>query len=99
MRKRMSSFITRGQALITQGKTEEAAKIVIRGLQHYTDTVIKALQPYAKADASLIVIVLRHLADEVEKRNDCKQSVEDFSKLIVFPELEEIEKVQKINSR
>ena len=31
--------------------------------------VIKAISPYAAADAGMIVVVLRHLADEMESKN------------------------------
>lgn len=39
------------------------------GLQYYSHNVIKAISPYAAADAGMIVVVLRHLADEMESKN------------------------------
>ena len=62
---RMSSFVVRGNELITNGKTQDAMRLVERGLQYYSGNIINAISPYAKADAGLIVLVLRHLADEV----------------------------------
>ena len=69
MKPRMSSYVNRGNKLISEGKTPEAMKLVERGLQYYSERVINSLSPYAKADAGLIVLVLRHLADEVERGN------------------------------
>ena len=54
-----------------------------------------AVQPYSKADATLLVIALRYLADQVEKKNGCALAVKALSKTIEFPELEEVEKVRK----
>ena len=68
-KERMSSFIDRGNKLIAAGNTPKAMKLVENGLKHYTNKIINAISPYAKADAGLIVLVLRHLADEVEKGN------------------------------
>lgn len=72
---RMSSYVDRGNQLIANGKTPEAMKLVERGLQHYTEKIINAISPYAKSDAVLIVLVLRHLADEVER---CNPGVKDL---------------------
>ena len=66
---RMSSYVERGNKLITEGKTKEAMNLVSHGLQYYSERVINSISPYAKADAGLIVLVLRHLANEIEKNN------------------------------
>lgn len=42
-----------------------------------------------------MVIALRYLADQVEKKNGCALAVKALSKTIEFPELEEVEKVRK----
>ena len=55
--------------LIAKGKTKQAMNLVSHGLQYYSERVIDSISPYAKNDAGLIVLVLRHLADEVEKNN------------------------------
>ena len=77
------------------GKREESAKMVIQGLQYYSNKIIGAVQPYSEADATLWVIALRYLADQVEKKNGCALAVKALSKTIEFPELEEVEKVRK----
>lgn len=66
--KRMHSFIIRAQEILADGKREESAKMVIQGLQYYSNKIIGAVQPYSKADATLLVIALRYLADQVEKK-------------------------------
>ena len=97
-KERMSSYVDRGNKLIADGKTPEAMKLVERGLQHYSEKIIDAISPYAKADAGLIVMVLRHLADEVEKGNQgAKELAEGMEKCVNKPAIVEIEKVRKAN--
>lgn len=97
---RMSSYVDRGNILIADGRTPEAMKLVERGLQYYSENIINAISPYAKADAGLIVLVLRHLADEVEKNNPgAKELAEGMEKCVNMPALTEIEKVKQANRR
>lgn len=97
---RMSSFVDRGNALISQGKTPEAMKLVESGLAYYANKIIGAISPYAKADAGLVVLVLRHLADEVERNNPgAKELAEGMKKCISAPHLQETEKVKKPNRK
>jgi len=98
MKNRMQSFVDRGNILISKGKTEDAIKLISNGLQYYTNRIIKGVSPYSKADAGLLVIVLRHLADQIEKKNEgAKEFVDGMSKCLVFPELEEMERIEKAN--
>ena len=86
--------------LIAEGNTPEAMKLIERGLQYYSENIVNAISPYAKADAGLIVLVLRHLADEVERGNPgAKELYEGMKKCINAPSLTEIEKVKKANRR
>lgn len=99
-KERMSSYVDRGNQLISKGKTQEAMKLVERGLQYYSEKIINAISPYAKADAGLVVLVLRHLADEVERGNPgAKELYEGMKKCVNAPPLTEIEKVKKANRR
>ncbi len=99
-KERMSSYVDRGNKLIADGKIPEAMKLVEKGLQHYSEKIISAISPYAKADVGLIVLVLRHLADEVERGNPgAKELYEGMKKCINAPSLTEIEKVKKANRR
>lgn len=98
--KRMSSYVKRGNKLIEEGKTPEAMKLVERGLQYYSENIINAISPYAKDDAGLIVLVLRHLADEVEKNNPgAKELYEGMKNIVKAPTMVEIEKVKKANRK
>lgn len=98
MKNRMQSFVERGNNLIKKGKTNEAMLLITRGLEYYTERVIKAVSPYSKSDSGLLVIVLRHLADQIEKNNEgAKEFANEMSKCLVFPELEEIEQIEKAN--
>ncbi len=95
---RMSSFVDRGNKLIAEGKALEAMELVERGLQYYTENIIHSINPYAKADAGLIVLVLRHMADEIEKGNPGAKELHDgMKKIVKAPTLAEIEKVEKAN--
>ncbi len=97
-KERMSSFVDRGNKLIADGKTTAAMKLVERGLQYYSEKIINAISPYAKADAGLIVLVLRHLANEVERGNPgAKELAEGMEKCVNKPALTEIERVKKAN--
>ena len=99
-KQRMSSYVDRGNKLIAEGKTPQAMKLLERGLQYYSENIINGISPYAKADAGLIVLVLRHLADEVERGNPgAKELAEGMEKCVIMPHLTEIEKVKKANRR
>ena len=98
MKIRMQSFVDRGNNLIRKGMLDSAMKLMMQGFDYYSNRIIKAIQPYASADAGMLVIVLRHLADQVEKKNPgAKEFAEGMSKILVFPELEELEKIEKPN--
>ena len=85
MKNRMQSFVNRGNNLIEKGKTEAAIKMLLQGFDYYSD-------------AGMLVIVLRYLADQIEQKNQgAKEFAEEMSKILVFPELEEIEKIEKPN--
>ena len=99
-KERMSSYVDRGNELIGKGQTQEAMRLVERGLQHYSEKVINAISPYAKADAGLVVLVLRHLADEVELNNPgAKELYEGMKKCVNAPALTEIERIKRANRR
>ena len=95
---RIQSFVTRGNELIAKGEVKKAMDLVEKGLKTYTEKVVSAISPYAKADAGLVSLVLRHLADEIEKNNPgAKELREGMWKIVKRPELNETEKVKKPN--
>lgn len=100
MEKRMSSYVDRGNRLIADGKTKEAMQLVSKGLQYYAERVINSISPYAKSDAGLLILVLRHIAGEIERENPgAKEFVKGMDKCVIKPNLKEIEKVRKANRR
>ena len=97
MKPRMSSYVDRGNELIAKGKTKQAMNLVSHGLQYYSERVIDSISPYAKNDAGLIVLVLRHLADEVDP--GAKELAAGMEKCVGKPSLQEIERVKKPNRK
>ena len=97
---RMSSYVDRGNKLIAEGKTKEAMNLVSHGLQYYSERVINSISPYAKADAGLIVLVLRHLAHEIETNHPgAKELAAGMEKCVGKPSLQEIERIKKPNKK
>lgn len=67
--KRMQSYFLRAQKMIQEGKNKEGAEMLSEGLNYYSKNIIKAITPYATADAGIISMVLRNLADGIEENN------------------------------
>lgn len=96
--KRMKSYVNRGNELIAKGKEKEAMSLVESGLKYYLNNIIKALRPYATADAGLIILALRHVANEIEANNvGSKEFAEGLDKCIEKPHIPEQQKVKKPN--
>jgi hypothetical protein len=99
-KERTHSFVIEGKRKMAEKSTDKAMVCIIRGLQYYSGKILKALSPYSESDAGLVVISLRHIADQIEKNNPgTKEYVKEMSKCLVFPDIEEIQKVQKANRR
>jgi len=111
MKERMRSFVNKGNQImqnvpedaserIKHKATKSAIREVENGLKHYSGKVIDAISPYAMADAGLVVIVLRHLADEVERNNPgAKEFYDGMKDNLVCPALDETTRVKKPSSR
>lgn len=98
--KRMKSYVTRGNELMQKGKNEEAYKMIEDGLGYYSENVVRAISPYAMADAGLIVTVLRHIANEVEEKNaGAKELAEYLDKKVHKPVFTERTEIKKPNMR
>lgn len=109
MKERVRSFIKRGNQIMqdvpedaderTKHKaTKKAIREMENGLKYYTEKIIGAISPYSAADAGLLVLVLRHIADEVERNNPgAKEFYDGMKDNIVGPSLSEQTKVQKPN--
>ena len=67
--KRMQSYFLRAKKMLQEGKNKEGAEMLSEGLNYYSKNIIKAIKPYATADAGIISMVLRNLADGIEENN------------------------------
>lgn len=78
----------------------EGAEMLSEGLNYYSKNIIKALTPYATADAGIISMVLRNLADGIEKDNPGAKELRIWAENnTTKPELQETIKVKKPNMR
>lgn len=53
--KRMQSYVLRARKMVQEGKNKEGAEMLSEGLNYYSKNIIKALTPYATADAELFL--------------------------------------------
>ena len=67
--KRMQSYFLRAKKMVQEGKNKEGAEMLSEGLNYYSKNIIKAITPYATADAGIISMILRNLADGIEENN------------------------------
>ena len=67
--KRMQSYFLRAKKMLQEGENKEGAEMLSEGLNYYSKNIIKAITPYATADAGIISMVLRNLADGIEENN------------------------------
>lgn len=67
--KRMQNYFLRAKKMLQEGKNKEGAEMLSEGLNYYSKNIIKAITPYATADAGIISMVLRNLADGIEENN------------------------------
>lgn len=99
---RVKSFVDRGNEILSKkGKTKEAIrqsmKMIEKGLQYYSERILMAGNPYPKSDAALVVIALRHIADEIERIEGVEEFVKQMSQCLIFPEVKIRERHQKPN--
>lgn len=98
--KRMQSYVLRARKLVQEGKNKEGAEMLSDGMNYYSKNIIRALSPYATADAGIVSMVLRNFADDIEKNNpgakELRIWVENNS---TKPELKEEIEVKKPNMK
>ena len=96
--KRMQSYFLRAKKMLQEGKNKEGAEMLSEGLNYYSKNIIKAITPYATADAGIISMVLRNLADDIEKNNPGAKELRMWAENnTVKPELKETIKIKKPN--
>lgn len=97
---RMSSFVVRASKAEASGNIPESHKLITQGLEYYSKRVVEAINPYATADAGLLVFVLRHIANEVEEKNvGAKELVAELDKIVIKPALQETQRTEKPNAK
>lgn len=101
---RMASYVDRGNEILSRkGRTNAAIrkseKMIEEGLQYYSRKILKAVNPYSRSDAGLVVIALQHIADQIEKESGAGEFVKELSKCLAFPEIKIKEKTQRPNRR
>lgn len=97
---RMQSYVLRARKLVQEGKNKEGAEMLSKGMNYYGENIIKALSPYATADAGIISMVLHNFADDIEKNNPGAKELRMWAENnTTKPELKETSKVKKPNMR
>lgn len=85
-----ASFVQMASNLIKENKKKEAASVIDSGLEYFSKGLVEAITPYAAADAGLIVMVCRHLAQELERKNSGAKELADWlEEHTKKPEIEE----------
>ena len=96
--KRMQSHFLRAKKMVQEGKNKEGAEMLSEGMSYYSKNIIKAITPYATADAGIISMILRNLADDIEKNNPGAKELRMWAENnTVKPELKETIKIKKPN--
>lgn len=97
---RMASYVLRSNNLMASGNPGEAKKMLSNGMKYYSGKVIKAISPYASADAGLLSFALRTLAHEVEEsQTGSKELREELERITSGVLSKSTEKIQKPTER
>lgn len=84
------SYFARSDECMAKNDTKKAMNIMCEGITDYSNRIIRALTPYPTKDAGLLVIALRHLADQLEKNNTgAKELYDGLKDILIKPELKE----------
>lgn len=88
--KKKEGYVTKGNRQIqVEGNTPAAMQTIVEGLNDYQNRVINALTGYQTSDTALLVVVLRALADSLEKSNpDSKQLIDELKDKVKPPEFQ-----------
>ena len=98
--RKREGFVTKGNRQIQNGDTPGAQQTIIKGLDHYSNQILEALNGYPADDAALIVVSLRNLADGIQKQNPASKVLIDYiNKNFKNPEISIDEKVEKTKKR
>lgn len=99
-KERMASYVLRSNNLMASGNPGEAKKMLSNGMKYYSGKVIKAISPYASADAGLLSFALSTLAHEIEESQPGSKELREELERITSGALSKAkEKVQKPTAR
>lgn len=100
MFKKKEGYVTKANRQMLTGKVPEAYRTLIDGLDNYQNKIVNALCPYPTADAALLVVTLRTMADSVYAANpNCQALVEDITKRFTGPQIEYKERIKPTETR
>lgn len=99
-KERMTSYVLRANKLMSSGNPREAKKTLSNGMKYYSGKVIKAISPYASADAGLLSFALHTLANEIEASQPGSRALrEELERITEGTLSKSTEKVQKPTAR
>lgn len=99
-KERMASYVLRSNNLMASGNPGEAKKMLSNGMKYYSGKVIKAISPYASADAGLLSFALRTLANELEASQPGSRALrEELERITEGALSKSTEKIQKPTAR
>lgn len=98
--RKKEGYVTKGNRKIGEGRTVEAAQIVMDGLNDYQNRIVSAINGYPAADAALVITALRTLADNLEEHNPgCKPLLGWIDKSVTKPVFKKAQKIEKTKPR
>lgn len=99
-KERMTSYVLRANKLMGSGNPREAKKMLSNGMKYYSGKVIKAISPYASADAGLLSFALHTLANEIEASQPGSRALrEELERITEGALSKSTEKIQKPTAR
>lgn len=99
-KKKKESYVTKANKQMMAMQVPEAHRTLLDGLDDYHGRILKALNPYPTADAALLVVVLRNIADSIYLSNpSCVGLVADITKRFTSPKIKHKEKFETTKAR
>lgn len=100
MFKKKEGYVTKANRQMVMGRTPEAYRTIMDGLDDYQKRLVKFVCPYNTSDAALIVTTLRNLADQIYESNpQCHGLVADIATRFTPPTMKFNEKEEPVRKR
>lgn len=100
MFKKKEGYVAKANRQMIMGKTPEAYRTLIDGLNDYQKRIVKAVCPYNTVDIALLVTTLRNLAEQIYASNpQCHGLVADIATMFTAPAIKFDEKVEPVKRR